>query len=81
MIDIQRYLLIAAIAALSVMLLVEWKNFDVSPNAPLAAAADVDTNTSEPAADLPSTEANGELPAAHDDVAEAMPRPYEMFFE
>ena len=73
MIDIQRYLLIAAIAALSVMLLVEWKNFDVSPNAPLAAAADVDTNTSEPAADLPSTEANGELPAAHDDVAEAMP--------
>lgn len=39
MIDIQRYLLIAAIAALSFMLLVEWKNFDGGNTAPLAAAA------------------------------------------
>lgn len=38
MIDIQRYLLIAAIAALSFMLLVEWKNFEPGAGAPLAAA-------------------------------------------
>ena len=73
MIDIQRYLLIAAIAALSVMLLVEWKNFDVSPNAPLAAAADIDNSPSEPTADLPSATVDGEVPAAHDNAAEAMP--------
>ncbi|WP_372860828.1 membrane protein insertase YidC [Spongiibacter sp.] len=40
MIDIQRYLLIAAIAALSFMLLVEWKNFDVDNSLPLAAIAE-----------------------------------------
>lgn len=48
MIDFQRYLLIAAIAALSFMLLIEWKNFE-GPEAPVIATKNqADTITPAP---------------------------------
>ncbi|NKI18297.1 membrane protein insertase YidC [Spongiibacter sp. KMU-166] len=57
--DIQRYLLIAAIAALSFMLLIEWRNFDIESSAPLATAVKVDEDRSAPldsGDDLPRAE-------------------------
>lgn len=67
MIDIQRYLLIAAIAALSFMLLVEWRNFDIEGGAPLATAARLDSNASLPE---PNTQANDkdDLPTVQSSV-------------
>jgi YidC/Oxa1 family membrane protein insertase len=63
MIDFQRYLLIAAIAALSLMLLVEWQKFESSN--PVVATTSSNTN----AAPTTSNE-NGDLPAiiSSDDI-------------
>lgn len=55
MIDIQRYLLIAAIAALSFMLLVEWRNFD--PQGPLASAKTVQVEDNTASAVTPEQQA------------------------
>ncbi len=75
MIDIQRYLLIAAIAALSFMLLVEWKNFDVDSNAPLAAAATADQTAPNFAAMPKAAAASDDLPSAavSEDAVEELP--------
>ncbi|WP_373080306.1 membrane protein insertase YidC [Zhongshania sp.] len=70
MIDIQRYLLIAAIAALSFMLLIEWKNFEgpetiiASATAAKGVASPVTANSSD--SDLPilSQDNSSALPAA-----------------
>ncbi len=70
MIDIQRYLLIAAIAALSFMLLIEWKNFEgpetiiASATAAKSVASPVTANSSD--SDLPilSQDNSSALPAA-----------------
>ena len=64
MIDFQRYLLIAAIAALSLMLLVEWQKFDTGHTAAKVAA--VATNKSAPT----TSNDNGDLPAivSNDDI-------------
>ena len=65
MIDIQRYLLIAAIAALSFMLLVEWKNFDGGNTAPLAAAAALAEQPANADVSLPTNDAGSDdLPTA-----------------
>jgi YidC/Oxa1 family membrane protein insertase len=68
MIDFQRYLLIAAIAALSLMLLVEWNNFEPGSDTPLAAAASVTNEAAAPTANTVSLDNSGDLPsvAQHD---------------
>lgn len=65
MIDIQRYLLIAAIAALSFMLLVEWRNFElpeptVAATSKPATAADADNSLADPV-DVPTIDDQGQV--------------------
>ena len=65
MIDIQRYLLIAAIAALSFMLLVEWKNFNAETTTPLVAATAAAEESATRDISLPtSNTGNDDLPSA-----------------
>ncbi|MEX1664187.1 membrane protein insertase YidC [Zhongshania arctica] len=59
MIDFQRYLLIASIAALSLMLLVEWQKFE--PNTPVITSTN-SSNSSTTAAPTTSND-SGDLPA------------------
>ncbi|WP_223826036.1 membrane protein insertase YidC [Spongiibacter pelagi] len=74
MIDFQRYLLIAAIAALSLMLLVEWRNFELENSTPLSASATVDTSAQNPAEPAALTSNNEEMPSLQSASA-ALPDP------
>ncbi|MBD2857602.1 membrane protein insertase YidC [Spongiibacter sp. KMU-158] len=72
--DFQRYLLIAAIAALSLMLLVEWRNFELENSTPLSASATVDTSAQNPAEPAALTSNNEEMPSLQSASA-ALPDP------
>lgn len=71
MIDIQRYLLIAAIAALSFMLLVEWRNFEQPTSAPAVAATPKTINENDPTGEAPSDSIDVPTIDEHGQITEA----------
>lgn len=70
MIDFQRYLLIAAVAALSLMLLIEWQKFEISSptTTPSSASAMVAPATSNGSNDLPAITSNSEIDDIKSDI-------------
>ena len=68
MIDIQRYLLIAAIAALSFMLLIEWKNFE-GPETIIASATVNASNATSPV----TSSGDSDLPILNQDSSGSLP--------